>query len=50
MDAVQYYEDQLNEIEEDISRVMNKEYRIIGTAFVTFTDDLTASDAIKIFK
>jgi hypothetical protein len=28
---------------------LNKEYRIIGTAMVRFTDELPAKDAVKIF-
>jgi len=49
VDAVDYFEDQLDKIEADIERTLKKEYRFIGTVFVTFTDDMAVKDAIAKF-
>ena len=40
----------LEKVEKDIQKIKNKEFRVIGTAFATFTDDLTCKQAIKQFK
>jgi hypothetical protein len=50
VDAIEYFRQRLREVEEDILRVQRKEYRILGTAFVTVSDNLTPKEAIKIFK
>ncbi len=40
VDAIDYYADMLERVEEDIERVKRKEFRIMGTAFITLTDEL----------
>ncbi len=50
MDAVEYYEGQLAAVNHDIEKCKSKEYRFIGTCYVTLSETLTAVEAIKEFK
>lgn len=42
VDAVEYYEDLLKDVIHDIEKIKSKEYRFIGTCYVTFSKDLPA--------
>ena len=49
LDAVDHFKFLLQNLEDEISKIKRKEYRILGTAFVTFTDEISAKEATKIF-
>lgn len=50
IEAVEHFSNLLKDAETDITRVKAKEYRIMGTIFVTFTPDLDLKVALKMFK
>ena len=50
IDAEKYYTDELEKVNEHIEKLKSKEFRFLGTIFVTFNDTYPIKQAIKDFK
>lgn len=49
VDAIDHFKVLMQNLEDEIAKIKRKEYRILGTAFVTFTDEMSSNLAVKTF-